>query len=387
MRGRCAFFPLNLIYAFTAMAEIPLLVAGLASFAVFVWTRETPGWWLGPLALALPILFRETGVALGLVMSAMLYFGVRDPSLRRTLAGGGLAFGVLVALVLSPAGAGRPSLWKANIIAQGRFAAIYSHAFALEPLPGSASAWTLALVHKFVSNLHSLVSLQGFAEGWLERTAMFFVLTGVPLGLWMWWRKRDGFALGVAAAAAVTLLLVADLCLYSVWLYRGIRSLLLMQPFVAVLWGIVIGRWTRNWGNGPRRLLVTVFSLLGVGAAIYVLQTEAPVDTRARQNSPFLESVVGDDQRMLVSPFRLSLDYVNQHYPQLWAFIPENCPTMQLLDARYGIDTLIMPAQPGMPQPKLCGTALEFAGQRVWEGTGYWLYRRQAAKPPSPPSN
>jgi len=83
-----AFFPLNLFYAFTAMAEMPLVAAGLAAFSVFLAAPEKFRWWVGPVALALPMLFRETGVALGVVMCAMLYFSATKACRRKaTLCG------------------------------------------------------------------------------------------------------------------------------------------------------------------------------------------------------------------------------------------------------------------------------------------------------------
>ncbi len=111
-----AFFPLNLFYAFTAMAEVPLAAAGLAAFSIFLLAPEKFRWWLGPLALALPILFRETGAALAVVMCVMLLFNGREGRWWKAMFSGFLALVVLVALIFSPAGQGRPSLWKANIL-------------------------------------------------------------------------------------------------------------------------------------------------------------------------------------------------------------------------------------------------------------------------------
>ncbi|MGC2184762.1 MAG: hypothetical protein WA637_15910, partial [Terriglobales bacterium] len=150
-------------------------------------------------------------------------------------------------------------------------------------------------------------------------------------------------------------------------------------PFVAVLWGIMIHLWMRERVDAVWRLLVLACALLGVTTTMYALRTQAAVDARTQANTAFLESVVGDDRSMLASPFVLSLDYVNKHYPQLWAFVPENCPTMTLLDTRYGIGTLIMPSRPGTPEQKLCGTSLRFTGERLWNGASYWVYRGQTS--------
>ncbi len=358
-----AFFPLNLLYAFTAMAEIPLVAAALAAFSVFLVVRGKFRWWAGPVALTLPILFRETGVVLGVVMSAMLFFSATEARKQKATLCGLLMWVVLVALILSPAGAGRPSLWKANILAQGRFEAIYSDAFALQQVPSSGPDWMAAVGHKFIWNLYSLISWRGFAGGPLEGVAMLFLLSGIPLGVWLWLQKRNAFALGVALA--VSLLLIADLCVYTVWDYRGIRSLLLMEPFAAMLWGVTITLWTREREQVVRSLLVPLCFVVGVGTTVSVWGIQKDASLRAKEDTSFLESVIGDSQQMVVSPFWLSLDYVNEHYPQRWAFVPANCPTMQLLDAKEGIGTLIVPAKPGPEaEHRSCRTGLKFDGEK-----------------------
>jgi hypothetical protein len=369
-----AFFPLNLIYGFTAMAEMPLVAAGLAAFALFLLAREEVRWWVGPIALALPMLFRETGIAFGVVMCVLLLFSGTGESGRKAVLCGLLACIVLVLLLVSPAGAGRPSMWKANVLARGSNEALYSDAFAVDGLPHSAQDWMRSIGAKFKTNVGALLLGREVANGWREGTAMLFLLSGIPLGLWLWARKRDAFALGVVTA--LSLLLAADLCLYIVWYYRGVRSLLLLQPLIAMLWGVVVDDWTRQRGWILRGLPVLLFFFVGVVAAGSVVLEEGQVDSQAKEDTAFLESVVAGDRRMLVSPYKLSLDYVNEHYPQRWAFPPANCSTMKLLDVRWRIGVLIMPAQPGgVVERGLCGTGLELEGERVWRGTRYWVFR------------
>jgi len=354
------------------MSEIPLQAAGLVTFAMFVWKDQRTQWWLGPLALSLPILFRETGVVLGLTMSVMVFSEASNVRILRALACGGLSAIVLLVLLLSPAGAGRPSMWQGNILQKSSSDSLYSDAFAVKEVPRSVEDWTLAIGRKFVSNLRSLVSLKDFLGNWLERFSMLFVLSAVPLGLTMWWRKHDGFALGVVAA--VCILLVGDLFFYTVWFYRGIRVLLLMQPFVAVMWGHSLAEWMHTRSQALHCASLTLIVLVGVGAATIALQKQAFMDRWGQLNAGFIESVVGGDRNMVVSPFPLSLDYVNDYYPQEWAFVPSNCATMRLLDARYQIGTVIMPSEKGTPSKNLCGTHLQFVGARLWRDESFWVY-------------
>src|SRR5439155_24918004 len=85
-------FPLNLIYAFTAMAEMTAVAAGPVAFAVFL--RVPPRWkpLVGPLLLVLPMAFRETGAAIGVVMAPMIFQQSR-PRLRLCTLLGALTLG------------------------------------------------------------------------------------------------------------------------------------------------------------------------------------------------------------------------------------------------------------------------------------------------------
>ncbi len=374
-----AFFPFNLFYAFTATAEMPLVAAGLAAFAVFLLAPEKFRWWLGPLALALPILFRETGVALGVVMCVMLFFSGAERCRWKATLCWLLVCVVLVALIVSPAGAGRPSMWKATILV-GTFEARYADAFALRQVPDSARDWAMAVGHKFLSNLRSLVPWLGFAGEHLEGASMLFLLSGIPLGVWLWLQKRDAFALGVGLAVA--LLLIADLCVYMVWIYHGIRSFLLMEPFVAMLWGMTIGSWTREQSRAVRNLPVLLCFLVGVGMAVSTWRIQRDAVVQATEDTSFLNSVIGESKQMVVSPYRISLDYVNEHYPQRWAFVPANCPTMRLLDQKERIGTLIMPVESELESdPNPCGIGLRFDGEKVWRGMRYQVFRREKDEP------
>jgi hypothetical protein len=307
-------------------------------------------------------------------MCLMLLFSSTEPHRWKATICALLACVVLAAVILSPAGGGRPSLWKANILAQGRFEALYTDAFALQHLPDSKRDWAAAVGYKFLSNLYLLA--RDFAGARLEGVAMLFLLSGIPLGLWLWLRKRDAFALGVALA--ISLLLLADLCLYTVWYYRGIRTLLLMEPFVAVLWSVRIRLWARDRGQAACNLPVLLCFAVGVGVTVSILLLQRDAVARAKEDTSFLEAVIGDSKQLVVSPWGISLDYVNEHYPQRWSFIPSNCPTMQLLDLKQGIGTLIVPTQPGLEAERAsCGTGLKFDGEKMWRGTRYWVFRRE----------
>ena len=65
-----------------------------------------------------------------------------------------------------------------------------------------------------------------------QRLSFFFILSAIPVGALLAWRRRDWFAAG--SAATVLGLLALILAMYTVWDYRGTRLLLMMQPMASM---------------------------------------------------------------------------------------------------------------------------------------------------------
>lgn len=376
-----AFFPLCLVYAFTAMSEMVLVLAGLIAFAIFLRVRDAARVWVAPLALALPIVFRETGVLLGVVMLVVLAGTTKQKRLRSVLICGALIGLVLAAMLLSPVGAGRPSLWKQNILVGRNYEVLYADAFALDHVSSRPADWAHAIRLKATNNLKSLYFSRQSADGFFELSAMWLLLSGLPLGLWLWFRRGDHFALGVSAGLGS--LLIATLCFYSVWGYRGARVLLIFLPFVAILWSAALEPAIRSREKLACALPV-LLCLLGTLTATHAIRSQAEVDEGARENTKFLESVVQGNDQLLASPFWLSLDFVNEHYPVRWSFVPANCETMRLLDQRYRIGTMVVPqdeaTNPEFGRDRICGTDLRLIGQKTLNEDKFWVYRREAGR-------
>jgi len=387
-----AFFPMCLVFAYTAMAEMAVVAAGLAGFAIFLWgmrwesTHSDPSqrkrWmshparaaWLAPLALIVPLLFRETGVVVGVVMLALLLEIGGARRWRVVVLTAVLMLAAIGMVLESPIAAGRPTLWKANILAGGDPRVLYADAYAMEQLPTAPLDWVRALGRNLADNTRNLLWTTEDADGWAERSAIWFLLTGIPLGVFLGWREQDWFAWGVSAATLV--LLVADLSCYDIWGYRGVRALLVMEPFVAMLWAKLLTRWL---GDNPRKqaLLVAAVAVAGVLGATLVWRGQAEADADTLQDMRFMESVAPDVGRLLVSPFDVSLGYVNAHYPTRWAFPASDCRSLRLLNEREEIGTLIL--RVGEVEKEMldgCGLPLRIAGDRPYRGTSYRILRR-----------
>ena len=402
-----AFFPICLLFAFTAMAEMPVVAAGLVGFAVFVWgmdwewsmtvdptlRKEREEWatrkgWGGfgagvpwkvmvvsALAVAVPLMFRETGVIVGVVMLAVLMAGAKERWWRVGFGAAGLMAVVVCAVMLLPMGAGRPSLWRADVLTGGDPKVVYADAYAMEKLPSRLRDWREALVGNLRDNARNLWRARD-ADGWAEKSSLWFLLSGIPLGAWLGWRRRDAFAGGVGAAVAF--LFAADLSCYDIWGYHGVRALLVMEPFVAILWGLVMARWLAGqarWWQGAALAACFVAGTLG---AVLILRGQAEANGDTLEDMAFVESLHPEDELLMASPYDISLGYVQEHYPARWAYLPSDCRTMQLLDRRYEIGMVILP-ESGASEEMLSGCGLPFsAEEREHAGARYRVLRRRA---------
>jgi hypothetical protein len=279
----------------------------------------------------------------------------------------------ILAVMISPIASGRPSLWKANILAGGDPQVLYADAFAMEQLPGAPLDWAQALGRNLAENTRNLIWTTEDADGWAERSAIWFLLSGIPLGMYLGIREHDWFAGGVAASTAI--LLLADLSCYDIWGYRGVRALLVMEPFVAMLWGKLVARWiARRQGDVA---LVAVAAALGVTSALLIWRGQEEVNAGTVQDAAFMESIAPESGRLLVSPFDISLGYVNSHYPARWAFPPSDCRSLQLLDTHDEIGTLVLRVG-DVPTEMLdgCGLRLRSDAEREYRGATYRVLRR-----------
>jgi hypothetical protein len=379
------FFPVNVIYAFTAMPELPLTASVLLAFTAFLFAPRRWRPLTGAAALILPMLFRETGVIVGILMILVIS---QEPRNRARSIAVFLAAAVLAGTLLwtSPVSAGRPSLVRANIFS-GSFDAIYTNAFAFQAFRPSLSDWISAIGMKVKGNLHALYA-SGFGAGrptLLEYFSFLAIISGIPLGVILWRKKRDYLMLGISLMISAILLLI--LGAYAVWSFRGLRMLLFAEPFVAILFAVVIRDLWRTsqpakWIVG---LLVVIVPLGGVWWVSETLKSEKTINHQAALDTAFLESIGHESVGLLVSPDWLSLDYVEKHYPVRWAFLPSNADTLTLLNERYPIATVIVPVadmakgRTRLRESDFRSIGLSAVGQVSYRDQEFWIFKRSPA--------
>jgi hypothetical protein len=331
-------FPATLIYSFTAMAEMTFVAAGMVAMALFVWLPAERRPYLGPILLLLPVLFRETGAVLLIPMTAIL-IKERSVSWKRdasVMIGLSLVLFPLLAFVLF---GDRPSFLKMNLMGAA-LAEKYQDAFSVTNVVLSSGDWIGLLGAKTLENLSAL-----FAPGLptpVEVGCLWFMLGSIPVGLFVSARKRSLLLLSFTATTTVVFLTL--LATYKLWDFVGVRNLMICLPFIAILYAELLLSLIRP--EHQRALLIGVL-LVGVITGIVgtrsVFDSQETSHRREKTMTGFLEFVGHDDDRLLVSPFWMSLPYVSTHHPVRWSFIPANGETLRLLGERYDIGTLVIP--------------------------------------------
>lgn len=336
-----ALFPVNVIFAFSAMGEMPLLALTTLSLTVFVFVPARHQVWAGPLLLLPPMLFRETGAVAGAVMFALLLLDREIPRKAAIGRAGLFAVGcaiVVLGVLFSPLAAGRPNLTLNNLTDDGP--RVYSDAFAIQDVDRSLSNVANLIQKKFLQNLGILFRQRPDPY---ERLALWFLLAAIPIAGISGAVRRDRFAIGVAAAVAM--LTAVLFALYTVWLYRSVRNLLLLQPACAVVFSGILLRELRHRTIRSATVAVVLVAsltfLLTAASAAYAEQNTLIVADE--RHLSFLRTVGHDPRKVLMTPVRMTNRYLIDAFPARWSFIPANAETLRLVQERYDVGTIVYP--------------------------------------------
>ncbi len=345
-----ALFPGNLTYAFTAMAELTFTAAGALALAAFLrlperWRAEG-----GMLLLALPFLFRETGALLVLPMLGLLLQNGRGKkNLRNALLLGLLAVGFLYVVNVWQTAQGKgavPLSW----VTEGKFN--YMDAFAPEPARLSPGEWIAALFDNAGRNAAETAEQfrdQGFQMSVVGHWTIVGLI-GVSLCAGVLRRKRESFPLGVAALGLVLLAMVYFL--YDVKGQKGMRSMLFAFPCLAVVAGSAFERVFLGRGPGGAGLravryasgaLVTLVLLAGAHLTTVLSGRElSNLDGIADSATRVLRELhAANPDLAVVAPHEMMMDFIVSAYPTPVSFPPANEQTLELLDQKHPIGTLV----------------------------------------------
>ncbi len=337
-------FPPILYFSCTAMLELTLLAATVATLAIFVYVPPQFKTVAGPLLLLLPLLFRETAVLLAFPMAVLILLahGTRRGKVGSTALFCILAVALSMAVMRSPIASGRISLWAANLFDPTPHA-IYASAVAQKALATTHHSMLGAVIYKLKSNIHfTLLMVRNSlidADQRYEFLALFLIAAGMCAVLVAGVRSRQAPLL--AAGGMTLLMFLALVTIYNLHGYRGVRVLLFCVPLLAV--GIAHLCLTAKHAR-PWTIAVVAFSAI---AAVSTLATRAQCtqrdDALEAYDTMALDMLHHDDRRMLVAPYEIAMRYAFDHYPVKYSFSPGDIATLEMLEERFDVGTLICP--------------------------------------------
>ena len=254
------FFPANIVFAVTAMAEMTLIAAALVAFAIFVHLPFTWRVGLGPLLLVLPLMVRETGIVIAIPFAFMIWAGGGTWRTRAAVLFALLSTLVVALVLRSDIANGRPSFTVIELFSKDE-RLIYGDAFLLQHLQPTLTEWLVAPIEKLVFNARQLAILAVWTVrtgrdlhsdvASLEVVSLILILAGIPVSAVACLRRpRDPIPLAALAVSCV--LLVAILSLYFVLFFQAVRHLLLAVPFECLAAASPVGT-AAEWPAPPRR--------------------------------------------------------------------------------------------------------------------------------------
>jgi hypothetical protein len=358
------FFPPNIAFGLTAMSEMTLLAAAVSALALFVYLPPRLKVVIGPCLLVLPLLFRETAVLLIVPFALLILFGEGTLRPKRALVFAALSTLVTALVLAAEFSLSRPSLSMLEIFSLDE-QSIYADAFMLQQMHPGLGDWLAAATTKLAYNAQLLKVMFTWAVSTFTRTGVWpqagasslelislgLILLSIPMGIVASvFRRRDPLLVG--GLAVLSILFAAIMTLYFVRYFQALRVLLLAVPFACIVWVVLLqlldrGIHTQVRVRRFRRPLVAGFfglaAVFGVGLTNFALATDAAERSITERDAAFTESLQHDQRFVLVSPWELGFEYVYQHYPASWSFVPTNRATLHLLNSSHPVGTIILP--------------------------------------------
>jgi hypothetical protein len=333
--------PMNGAFAFTAMPQLPFIATGVVAFAIFSYLPERSRALWVPLLLIAPFHYRETGALLVVPMTLIAMRGGRFGPLRTlAIAGGGsvLCLSALLAVQIAAGKGSPPITFAVDQKFNGTDAIQQTVSHSLED-------WVVGLAGNARRNAEAVAT--NAAERWaaVEPLLVLVVLAAIAL-----FHPNKTFA--IATNILVLTVFGVVILLYDWNGFRGTRSVLFVFPYCAVAASPVLLRWVAaardRMTDGRGRTLAGLVPWLVAIPLMFVSSLRTAESMAAGMRSTFgagavekLERIDIDQDRLLVSPYQISLDYALAHYPIRWSFVPANAETLRKVDEAHEIGTFI----------------------------------------------
>lgn len=379
--------PVNVLYAMTALAELPIVLAALLAFYLFI---ITPDRWriftLAPL-LVCAFLFRQTTIFMLFPMVAYWYDHRGEQPwwyaiLFTTIT---IIFCFLASQI--DVHMGRASLTLLDNLIHGHMN--YGDAFSTDHHTVTLVELTNIMFTHFIKQIKYL--FHGLTRPrWNNRLidiytaySMIIYTSVTIIGAWQL-RHRKLFPVG--CALLMLSLLGVCLTLYSGILYIFVKTTfyctaMLIIPAVAFIFNSSIreqNKFVDTLYKQRKILMVAIVSLSLFSLSVTAYQAQLAKHIQEDCNS-FVESVKPVPELLLSSTPYLYTLYNIRHYPQLTGFIPANKQTLVLMNKKYPIGTMIIPADDldkKLNRTEIESIGLKFYGKRHFDGKDYLIFKR-----------
>ena len=343
--------PVNLFYALNAMMEMPLVMLSLLAFAVFIVLPARWRLWAIPLLLIGPHLTRRVALLLLLPMLAFHYDDSEKVSWWQAGVVLLLTLAIMEALTLWQVSQGMLSFPLVQIFK-------YGHVNYLDAYADHETAVSmLELVRLFFAHLkaqiteffRSLFAVSVKTDAFVHVFSVIYVVMLAVVATIGGFIERRQSLLPMSCGLFFFAIFSACLALHSGNDTALLRVVLFSVPFTilqAVRYvldpefkqRLAIFRFAHLYRETIFIVLLSLSTVATCKAAHYLKHMAGPLEAILS----FVESVQPDQKQLLVTHDFLLMEYAYKHYPANVAFVPKNRKTLELLNRKYPVGTVII---------------------------------------------
>lgn len=339
-------FPPVILYAYSAMMEILFIFFCLLAVFIFIKIPQRLRYILGCLTVVVPFLIRESAILMVPGFAILIYFDSAKRPLAKSLCFIFLSLLLVFALKKIPYIADLPPHFILSLV---NISGLYTDAFAVKNIHLSYIETVMIFLKNFLQNLNDFRAVLSAPAYWpmgFTYYLMVLVLAFIcgPLVLY---NRRINKSLGYFTMTTFLMLTGITFSVLMYFMNSGIRQTLFMVPF---LFCIVFHALSTSeiWKKRALAIFLAT-SIFTLSITLFFrsvnnFQGELTNSyTYEKSCNAFLDSLGVSKTHFFVAPHDLSLDYVNNHYPIKWSFVPSNEETLALLADKFMIDMLIIP--------------------------------------------
>ncbi len=365
--------PCQLGLTFMAMTELTLTFVIFLSFTIFYFAKIKYKYFLAPVLITVCYLFRQTAIFMLIPFVLQIVYEDHALPIKKY---GKLAVTCLVTVILT-------TLSNKWMMSQGMYGVDfklllsggikYGSAFQITP----TSSLPILLYENFMRNLHDLLTysnplltLDGMNGYYRSSLYLFLIFEIVCIVQAIKTFRQDFFPLAtiLMSLALFLVCMVIDVGYPSVVM----RIVLYSMPFLAISASVAL----LNRKNASACLLGVMILLL-VHSGLATQKTLNEYRQVHDKRLQFFASLHLDAREILVSPVDISMEWVLDHYPLKWTFVPTDEATLKLLQQKYAVNVIVLSQYDlqSLPHEVLVRNGMGLSDKVNFAGTNYYVYK------------